>query len=70
MPSGAVIVAETTRGKLSRIVGSGEGEQRAEIVADLAAPLGLAIAGDSAVYVSEMAAGRVSRVESAAARAA
>ena len=63
MPSGAVIVAETTRGKLSRIVSSGEGEQRAEIVADLAAPLGLAIAGDSAVYVSEMAAGRVSRID-------
>ncbi|MGH8237658.1 MAG: SMP-30/gluconolactonase/LRE family protein, partial [Steroidobacteraceae bacterium] len=63
MPSGAVIVAETTRGKLSRILSSGEGEQRAEIVADLAAPLGLAIAGDSAVYVSEMAAGRVSRVD-------
>ena len=63
MPSGAVIVAETTRGKLSRIVSSGEGEQRAEIIADLAAPLGLAIAGDSAVYVSEMAAGRVSRVD-------
>ena len=28
MPSGALIVAETTRGKLSRIAGSGEGEQR------------------------------------------
>jgi sugar lactone lactonase YvrE len=63
MPSGALIVAETTRGKLSRIVGTGEREQRSEIVVDLAAPLGLAIAGDSAVYVSEMAAGRVSRID-------
>jgi sugar lactone lactonase YvrE len=63
MPSGALIVAETTRGKLSRIIGTGEREQRSEIVVDLAAPLGLAIAGDSAVYVSEMAAGRVSRID-------
>jgi sugar lactone lactonase YvrE len=63
MPSGALIVAETTRGKLSKITGSGEREQRAEIVVDLAAPLGLAIAGDDAVYVSEMAAGRVSRID-------
>jgi sugar lactone lactonase YvrE len=63
MPSGALIIAETTRGKLSKITGSGEREQRSEIVVDLAAPLGLAIAGDDAVYVSEMVAGRVSRIE-------
>jgi sugar lactone lactonase YvrE len=62
MPSGALIVAETTRGKLSRISGNGSGEERDEILADLAAPLGLAIADDSAVYVSEMAAGQVSQV--------
>lgn len=63
MPSGALIVAETTRGKLSRITGAGKDEQRSDIAGDLAAPLGLAIAGDDAVYVSEMAAGRVSRVD-------
>ena len=63
MPSGTLIVAQTTRGELTRITGSGEGEQRAAIVADLAAPLGLAIAGDDAVYVSEMAAGRISRID-------
>ena len=63
MPSGALIVAETTRGKLSKITGSGEREQRSEIVVDLAAPLGLAIAGDDAVYVSEMVAGRISRID-------
>lgn len=63
LPSGALIVAETTRGKLSRITGTATSEQRAEIVVDLAAPLGLALAGDSAVYVSEMAAGRVSRID-------
>jgi sugar lactone lactonase YvrE len=63
MPNGTLVVAETTRGKLSRIVGSSTGEQRAEIIGDLAAPLGLALAGDSAVYVSEMAAGQVSRVD-------
>ena len=63
MPSGALIVAETTRGKLSRITGAGKDEQRSDITGDLAAPLGLAIAGDDAVYVSEMAAGRVSRVD-------
>jgi hypothetical protein len=62
MPSGALIVAETTRGKLSRISGNGSGEERDEILADLAAPLGLAIADDTAVYVSEMAAGQVSQI--------
>jgi sugar lactone lactonase YvrE len=59
MPSGALIVAETSRGKLTRIAG----EQRTTIVADLVAPLGLAIAGDDAVYVSEMAAGQLSRID-------
>jgi sugar lactone lactonase YvrE len=63
MPSGVLIVAETARGKLSRITGAADGEERSEIVGDLLAPLGLAIAGDNAVYVSEMAAGRVSRVD-------
>ncbi len=63
LPSGALIVAETTRGKLSRITGTAPSEQRAEIVGDLAAPLGLALAGDNAVYVSEMAAGRLSRID-------
>jgi sugar lactone lactonase YvrE len=62
MPSGALIVAETTRGKLSRISGNGADEERDEILADLAAPLGLAIADDSAVYVSEMASGQVSQI--------
>jgi sugar lactone lactonase YvrE len=62
MPSGALIVAETTRGKLSRISGNGAGEERDEILADLAAPLGLAIADDNAVYVSEMASGQVSQI--------
>jgi sugar lactone lactonase YvrE len=63
MPSGALIVAQTRRGKLSKITGIGSGEQRADIVADLAAPLGLALAGDNAVYVSEMAAGRVVHID-------
>jgi sugar lactone lactonase YvrE len=63
MPSGALIVAETTRGKLTRITGSGSGEQRTTLLADLAAPFGLAIAGDDGVYVSEMVAGQVSRID-------
>ncbi len=63
MASGVLIVAETARGKLSRITGAGDGEERFELAGDLAAPLGLAIAGNSAVYVSEMAAGRVSRID-------
>ena len=63
MPSGALIVAQTTRGGLNKITGSGDGEQRSVVVADLAAPLGLALAGEDAVYVSEMAAGRVSRID-------
>jgi sugar lactone lactonase YvrE len=62
MPSGALIVAETTRGKLSRISGNGAGEERDEILDNLAAPLGLAIADDNAVYVSEMASGQVSQI--------
>jgi sugar lactone lactonase YvrE len=60
MPSGALIVAATTLGKLSKISAN---EQRTDLAADLAAPVGLAIASDTAVYVSEMAAGRVSRVD-------
>lgn len=63
LPSGTLIVAETTRGKLSKITGTGAGEKRAQIVGDLGAPLGLAIAGENAVYVSEMAAGLVSRID-------
>jgi sugar lactone lactonase YvrE len=63
MPSGALVVAETARGKLTRITGSGAGEQRTTIVADLLAPFGLAIAGDDALYVSEMMAGQVSRID-------
>jgi sugar lactone lactonase YvrE len=59
MPSGTLVIAETTRGKLSSI----SGEKRAQIVGDLAAPLGLAIAGEHAVYVSEMASGFVSLVD-------
>jgi sugar lactone lactonase YvrE len=60
MPSGALIVAATALGKLSRI---DRNEQRTDVVVDLAAPVGLAIASDTAVYVGEMAAGRVSRVD-------
>jgi sugar lactone lactonase YvrE len=63
MPSGAVIVAETARGKLSKISGAGAGEQRAEIAGNLGAPLGLALAGGDAVYVSEMAAGQLSTID-------
>src|SRR5678815_2279673 len=63
MPSGAVIVAATTLGKLSKIVSGSGSEQRTDILGDLAAPVGLAIAGDSAVYVSEMVAGRLSRID-------
>jgi sugar lactone lactonase YvrE len=59
LPSGVLIIAETTQGKLSRI----EGEQRSQILGDLVAPLGLAVAGDHAVYLSEMAAGQVSWVD-------
>ncbi|HKS57348.1 MAG TPA: SMP-30/gluconolactonase/LRE family protein [Steroidobacteraceae bacterium] len=59
LPSGALIVAETTQGKLSRI----SGEQRSQILGDLVAPLGLALAGDDAVYLSEMFAGQVSWVD-------
>jgi sugar lactone lactonase YvrE len=63
MPSGVLVVAETTRGKLTRITVGVSGEQRTPIASDLAAPVGLAIAGESAVYVSEMLAGQVSRID-------
>jgi sugar lactone lactonase YvrE len=63
MPSGTLIIAETARGKLSRITGGGEGEQRSQIAGEFVTPLGLAIAGENAVYVSEMASGLVSWVD-------
>lgn len=63
MPSGALIVASTTLGKLSRISSGSGSERRADIVGDLAAPVGLAIAGDDAVYVGEMVGGRISRID-------
>ena len=65
MPSGALIVAAPTLGKLSKIASSsGSGsEQRTDIADDLGAPVGLAIAADNAVYVSEMVAGRVSLID-------
>lgn len=63
MPSGVLIIAETSRGKLSSITGSGEGEQRSQLAGEFAAPLGLAIAADNAVYVSEIATGQVSWVD-------
>jgi sugar lactone lactonase YvrE len=62
MPSGALVIAETTRGKLTRIAADANGEQRTQIVADLIAPVGLAIANENAVYVSEMVAGQLSRI--------
>jgi len=63
LPSGMLIVAETTRGWLSKIAGNGDGEQRSQIVGDLIAPFGLALAGDNAVYVSEMVAGQLSWID-------
>jgi sugar lactone lactonase YvrE len=63
MPSGVLVVAATTQGKVSKITGAGEGEQRSDLAVDLGAPLGLALAGENAVYVSEMATGQVSRID-------
>lgn len=59
MPSGALIIAETTRGRLSKITTSGSGEQRGVFGLKLVAPVGLAVASDNAVFVSDAAKGQV-----------
>ena len=58
---GALVLAYAARGKLTWMVANGD--EHKDIATGLAAPMSLAPAGDSAVYVSEMAAGRVARVD-------
>jgi sugar lactone lactonase YvrE len=61
-PDGALVLAETARGRLTRTKDAGSSEREA-LVSGLGAPLGLALAPDGALYFTEMAAGKVSRVD-------
>jgi sugar lactone lactonase YvrE len=60
-PNGTVIVAETGSGRLLRVTGP-EVADREVIAENLQGPVGLAWAGTDAVYVSESAGGRVTRI--------
>ncbi|MGH8178086.1 MAG: PQQ-binding-like beta-propeller repeat protein [Steroidobacter sp.] len=62
MRDGSLVLAETTRGKLTRTVGA-NGRERKDLAGELGAPIGLAVAGANAVYVSELLAGEISRVD-------
>ena len=62
LQDGSLVLAETAAGKLTRTFGANAIE-RTDVANALRAPLGLALAGRDAVYVSEMLAGEVSRVE-------
>ncbi len=62
LQDGSLVLAETAAGKLTRTFGANAIE-RTDVASALGAPLGLALAGRDAVYVSEMLAGEVSRVE-------
>ena len=64
LPDGSVVLAHSVAGKLSRLP-AGEAAARSrptEIAKGLGAPLGLAVAGPDAVYVGEMSAGRIQRL--------
>jgi sugar lactone lactonase YvrE len=60
MPDGSLVLAYAARGVVSHA--SADGKVR-EVATKLAAPIGLAAAGDRAVYVSEMLSGRVVRLD-------
>lgn len=61
LPDGTLVLAHTTEGKITRTVGADSDETR--LVADnLAAPISMASAGNGEIYVSELIAGRISRV--------
>ncbi|MEL7099892.1 MAG: hypothetical protein AAGM84_13775 [Pseudomonadota bacterium] len=61
LPDGSVVVAELALGQLTRATGEGE-DERTAIATGLAGPLGLAPAGDDAVYLTEIA-GVLSRID-------
>lgn len=62
LPSGELVLAYAAQGKLVHVFGEGQREHR-ELATGLAAPLGLALAGARAVYVSETLGGRIARVD-------
>jgi sugar lactone lactonase YvrE len=61
LPDGSVVVAELGKGQLTWAASEKE-EDRQVVAKDLKAPVGLALAGDGAVYLSELA-GTVSRID-------
>jgi sugar lactone lactonase YvrE len=60
MPDGSLVLAYAARGVVSHA--STDGKVR-EVATKLAAPIGLALAGEHAVYVSEMMSGRIVRLD-------
>jgi sugar lactone lactonase YvrE len=62
LQDGSLVLAETAAGKLTRTFGA-DASERKDVASALSAPLGLALASRDAVYVSEMLAGEVSRVD-------
>ena len=61
-PNGDILVAETGSGNLVRITGPRPTDRKI-VASGLAGPVGLAWAGNDAVYVSETRAGQVSRID-------
>jgi sugar lactone lactonase YvrE len=66
LPDGSLVLAHAMTGELSRLPAGQATAQSpqapTEIATGLGAPLGLAVAGPDAVYVSEMSAGRIRRL--------
>ena len=62
MDDGSIIVAEMGTGNLLRVKGE-EGKDRTVIAKDLIVPGYISIAGNNAVYITEIVAGTVSRID-------
>ncbi len=62
MDDGSIIVAEMGTGNLLRVKGK-EGKDRTVIATDLIVPGYISIAGNNAVYITEIVAGTVSRID-------
>jgi sugar lactone lactonase YvrE len=62
LEDGSLLVAELGTGRLLRVSGE-QGQERTVVAEGLGAPVGLAMAGEGSVYVTEVAAGRLSQVD-------
>ena len=62
LADGSVVVVDYTAGTLTRLA-PGKSKDKSEIAADLDGPVGLAVAGDQALYVGEYDGGRIWRID-------